>query len=232
MRHYLAPSGITPEQLRSAPGGIRFPLETTHRKYQRNGFATPSGRLEIFSEALQSIGQPALPEFDVPVQTCDSDERFPLLLTSAKTPLFCHSQHRNLPRLRRTLPNPIVEMSPATAASRGIDDGDWVAIVTSKGRVRARARLVASLADGVVGAQHGWWQACPELGLPGYDALSDDGANVNLVIGVEISDPVSGAAPHRSYPCEIERYVDRSTARAGAALGHSTLMSARSYSAS
>ena len=217
MRHYLAPSGITPEQLRLAPGGIRFPLETTHRKYQRNGFATPSGRLEIFSEALQSIGQPALPEFQVDVRTNDRDDHFPLLLTSAKTPLFCHSQHRNLPRLRRTLPDPIVEMSPATAASRGIEAGDWVAIVTSKGRVRARARLVASLADGVVGAQHGWWQACAELGLPGYDALSDDGANVNLVIGVEVSDPVSGAAPHRSYPCEIEKLVEHAIASAAMA---------------
>jgi anaerobic selenocysteine-containing dehydrogenase len=80
-----------------------------------------------------------------------------------------------------------------------------VAIVTPVGRVRAKARFVGSLADGVVGAQHGWWQACTELGLPGYDALSADGANINLVIGHETCDPVSGAAPHRSYHCEIER---------------------------
>jgi hypothetical protein len=56
-----------------------------------------------------------------------------------------------------------------------------------------------------VGAQHGWWQACGELGLPGYDPLSADGANINLVIGAETFDPVSGAAPHRSYRCEIEK---------------------------
>jgi anaerobic selenocysteine-containing dehydrogenase len=221
LRHYLAPSGITPQQLRSAPGGIRFPLETTHHKYRSSGFATPSGRLEIFSEALQAIGQPPLPEFRVPPHSRkrarESDARFPLVLTSAKTPLYCHSQHRNLPRLRRVLPQPIVEMNPVTAASRGIDDGDWVAIVTPKGRVHARARLVASLADGVVGAQHGWWQACADLGLPGYDALSADGANINLVIGAELSDPVSGAAPHRSYPCEIERCVERPPVLADAA---------------
>ena len=74
LRHYLAPSGITPEQLRSAPRGIRFPLETTHLKYRRNGFATPSGRLEIFSEALQAIGQPPLPEFREPAQSADGDD--------------------------------------------------------------------------------------------------------------------------------------------------------------
>jgi len=131
-----------------------------------------------------------------------------LILTSAKTPLYCHSQHRNLPRLRRALPEPVLEMNRATAASRGISEGEWVAIVTPKGRVRARARLVAGLADGVVGAQHGWWQACADLGLPGYDPLSMAGANINLVIGNEAVDPVSGAAPHRSYLCEIEKSVE------------------------
>ena len=87
-----------------------------------------------------------------------------------------------------------------------------LAIMTPKGSVRARARLVGSLADGVVGAQHGWWQACGELGLPGYDPLSADGANINLVVGAETFDPVSGAAPHRSYRCEIEKLVERPAA--------------------
>ena len=209
LRHYLAPSGITLEQLRAAPRGISAKLETTHRKYRRTGFATPSGKLEIFSERMQAIGQPPLPVFEQPAHSPGNgrhaDRRFPLVLTSTKTPLYCHSQHRNLPRLRRALPEPIVEMSRATAASRGIANGDAVSIVTPSGRVRARARLVAGLADGVVGAQHGWWQACEALGLPGYDALSADGANINLVIGAAVSDPVSGAAPHRSYQCEIEK---------------------------
>jgi len=208
LRHYLAPSGITPERLRSAPWGLRVPLETTHLKYRRDGFATRSGKLEIFSEALQAIGQPPLPVFREPAHSVaggeNADPRFPLVLTSAKTPVYCHSQHRNLPRLRRALPEPIVEINPTTAASRGLGDGDWVAIVTPMGRVRARARLVASLAEGVVGVQHGWWQECKELGLPGYDPLSADGANINLVIGNEAIDPVSGVAAYRSYHCEIE----------------------------
>ena len=211
LRHYLAPTGITPEQLRSAPRGVRYALTTTHRKYRRNGFATPSGRLEIFSEALQAIGQPPLPQFEepahAPARPGAADAGFPLILTSAKTPLYCHSQHRNLPRLRRTLPEPCVEMSPATAAEHAVGEGDWVAIVTPRGRIRARAHLVATLRDGVVGAQHGWWQACPELDLPGYDPLGDDGGNLNLVVGNEAFDPVSGAAPLRSYCCRIERHA-------------------------
>jgi hypothetical protein len=72
---------------------------------------------------------------------------------------------------------------------------------------------VATLADGVVGAQHGWWQACPDLDLPGYDPLSDGGANLNLVIGNEDFDSISGAAPHRSYLCEIEKLPEAPAAR-------------------
>ena len=80
-----------------------------------------------------------------------------------------------------------------------------MAITTPRGRVRARAQLNPTLADGIVAARHGWWQACPELGLPGYDALDPDGANINLAIGVDAADPVSGAASHRCYPCRIEK---------------------------
>ncbi|HET7881792.1 MAG TPA: molybdopterin-dependent oxidoreductase, partial [Acetobacteraceae bacterium] len=138
LRHHLAPTGLTPETLRAAGRGVGVPLQTSYRKYRDRGFATPSGKLEIFSEALQGIGEPALPEFRE--RPRDTDTRLPLLLTSTKSPVYCHSQHRNLPQLRRRLPEPVVEISPATAASRGIAAGDWVAIITQLGRVRARAR--------------------------------------------------------------------------------------------
>jgi hypothetical protein len=78
-------------------------------------------------------------------------------------------------------------------------------ILTPHGRIRARARLSATLSNGVVAARHGWWQACPELGLPGYDALDPNGANINLAIGVEVADPVSGVASARCYPCQVEK---------------------------
>jgi len=203
--HHLAPSDISVAALRANPRGIRVPLETTYEKYRGDGFATPSGKVEIFSTALQAIGEPPLPEFRAPFSTAPG---FPLTLTSAKTPLYCHSQHRNLAKLRRLEPDPIAEISPPTATARDIGEGDWLAITTPRGRVRARAHLNTTLADGILAARHGWWQACPELDLPGYDALDADGANVNLAIGAEAADPVSGAAPHRCYPCEIEKLAD------------------------
>jgi anaerobic selenocysteine-containing dehydrogenase len=202
--HHLAPSGLSLEALRANPRGIRVPLKTAYLKYRDAGFATPSGKIEIFSTALTAVGEPPLPEFRAPFAQAPG---FPLTLTSVKTPLYCHSQHRNLARLRRLEPDPVAELSPGTAAARGIGEGDWLAITTPHGRSRARAQLNATLADGSVAARHGWWQACPELDLPGYDALDPDGANINLAIGVEAADPVSGAAPHRCYPCQIEKLV-------------------------
>jgi anaerobic selenocysteine-containing dehydrogenase len=90
-------------------------------------------------------------------------------------------------------------MHPETATVRG----DWVVIETPVGSVRARARFNASLDSRVVCGQHRWWQACKDLGAPGYDPFGTDGANLNLLICGEACDPISGTAPHRSYLCEI-----------------------------
>jgi hypothetical protein len=79
-----------------------------------------------------------------------------------------------------------------------------VSIETPEGRVR-RARLNDSLDPDIVVGEHGWWQACTEIGAPGYDPFGPDGANLNLIIGTAVLDPVSGTASHRSYLCEIGR---------------------------
>jgi hypothetical protein len=71
--------------------------------------------------------------------------------------------------------------------------------------VRARARFNDNLDPRVVVGEHGWWQACAELGAPGYDPFGPDGANYNLLIGTAMVDPVSGTEPLRDYPCEIRR---------------------------
>jgi anaerobic selenocysteine-containing dehydrogenase len=80
-----------------------------------------------------------------------------------------------------------------------------VSIETPEGRVRARARFNDSLDPLVVVGEHGWWQACTTIGAPGHDPFGPDGANLNLIIGTAVLDPVSGTASHRSYLCEVRR---------------------------
>jgi anaerobic selenocysteine-containing dehydrogenase len=133
----------------------------------------------------------------------DLAARFPLVLTCAKSTLFCQSQHRALPSLRKRALDPTVALHPEAARARGIAHGDWVAIDTPEGSVRARARLNADLDPRVVVGEHGWWQGCAALGAPAYDPFSPEGANFNLLIGSDTLDPISGTASHRAYLCEI-----------------------------
>jgi len=77
----------------------------------------------------------------IEAEIADLAERYPLILTCAKNTLFCESQHRALPSLRRQSLEPEVEIHPVAAAERGIRAGDWVFIETPAGRVHARARL-------------------------------------------------------------------------------------------
>ena len=214
-RHQLGPSGISLEALRENPSGVRAPLQTRYRKFaeQKNGilqgFNTPTRKIELYSEIFLEHGHPPLPEYEEPLVSPFSRpnlaKRYPLILTCAKHTLFCESQHRALPSLRRQALDPEIELHPAAAAERDIRPGDWVRVETPEGSVRVRARLNDSLAPGVVCGQHGWWQACPEIGAPGYDPFSPDGANLNLIIGNEAIDPISGSVPHRAYLCQISR---------------------------
>jgi anaerobic selenocysteine-containing dehydrogenase len=224
-RYQLAPSGVTLEALRASPGGLRVPLQTRHMKYAEldgtgvaRGFATPSRKVEVWSETFLANGYAPLPEYAEPrmgpMARPDLAASFPLVLTCAKNTLFCNSQHRGLPALRKRVPHPEVELHPETAAARGISSGDWVLIATPEGSIRAQASLNASLDPRVVVGQHGWWQACEAQGSPAYDPFSAEGTNFNLLIGGTILDPVSGTASHRSYLCEV-RVASFSSAESG-----------------
>ena len=212
-RFQLGPSGVSLDALRENPGGIRVPLETRYRKFAGQkggrawGFNTPTRKIELYSQTMLEHGYPPLPEYEEPLvgplSQPELARRYPLILTCAKNTLFCESQQRALPSLRRQAMDPEVELHPEAAAERGIRPGDWVQIETPAGSVRARARLNDTLKPDVVCGQHGWWQACVEIGAPAYDPFDEAGANFNLLIGNEAIDPVSGSVPHRAYICQI-----------------------------
>ncbi len=214
-RYQLDQSGISLEALRENPSGVRVPLQTRYRKFAEKkdglprGFDTPTRKVELYSETLLEHGYSPLPDYEEPLVSPYSRpelvERYPLILTCAKHTLFCQTQHRALPSLRRRALDPEVELHPVAAAERGITAGDWVHIETPEGSIRARARMNDTLKPDVVCGQHGWWQAAPEIGVPGYDPFDSGGANYNLIIGNAAIDPISGSVPHRAYICQIRR---------------------------
>jgi anaerobic selenocysteine-containing dehydrogenase len=216
-RYQLEPSGIMLEQLRAHPIGVKSDVTTRYRKFagvdpstgMPRGFPTPSRKLELYSARFAAAGYDPLPSHNEPIEspiaTSELTRDYPLILTSFRHLQFVDQQHRNIPRLRRIVREPIIEIHSATAAEISVVDGEWVNLETVTGKVRLKAKLNDALHPRVVCAPYGWWQACSELGLPGYDPFSQDGANVNLIISNDYIDPISASVPHRSRMCRVTK---------------------------
>jgi anaerobic selenocysteine-containing dehydrogenase len=216
-RYQLEPSGITLEELRAHPIGVKSGVTTQHCKYasadpatgKSRGFPTTSRKVELYSARFAAAGYDPLPchnePVETPVGTSELEREYPLVLTSFRHLQFVDQQHRNIPRLRRAVKEPVIEIHPGTAADIGVVDGDWVSLETVAGKIRLRAKYNDGLHPGVVCAPYGWWQACKELELPGYDPFSQNGANVNLIISNDYIDPISASVPHRSRMCRVTK---------------------------
>lgn len=213
--HQLAPLGITVEDLRKHPEGLRFPQAFHHEKYADRtsdgtiaGFATPTRRVEIYSELMLEHGYAPLPGHVEPAESPMApavDKRFPLVLTTAKSGWFVHSSHRHVASLRRKSPDPAVEISTALAARQGLEDGDWAIVETPSGQVRLRVRLNDALDDRVVLAEFGWWEDCPPLGREATSTAGSATSNMNDALSDASRDPVSGSVPLRATLCDLRR---------------------------
>lgn len=211
--YQLAPSGLTVEDLRKNPVGISLPLPVTYEKHKEidgagaKGFSTPTGRIEVYSEQFLDNGFDPLPVFEEPLMSPFSQpelaKKFPFILTNAKLLSYCHGQHRGVPALRKMVPHPYVEIHPESAEKLGIKKGDWVKMETPHGSIHVKTKFQEGIHPRVVCTQHGWWQSCRQLNLPGYDPFSNKGANVNLIVTNDLVDPITGAVPHKSYICSI-----------------------------
>ncbi|MCP3465778.1 molybdopterin-dependent oxidoreductase [Bradyrhizobium sp. CCGUVB23] len=213
--YQLAPLGVTVEELRRHPEGLRFPQLLRHEKYalpQQDGtvagFATATRRVEIYSELMLEHGYAPLPGHIEPAESPlaeRADSRFPLVLTTAKSGWFVHTSHRHVASLRKKTPDPALEISPTLAAERGLTDGDWVIVTTSAGEVRLRVRLNEALDDRVTVAEFGWWEDCPPLGRAAIQAAGSPTSNINDALSDATRDPVSGSVPLRATSCDIRK---------------------------
>jgi anaerobic selenocysteine-containing dehydrogenase len=177
--------------------------EMRYRKYETEGFQTPTGKFEISSSIMEVMGLSPLPLFREPplspVSTPELAKEFSLILISGtKIRNFFHSELRQIESLRDGNPDPLVEIHPVTAFSLGIGEGDWVWIESPLSRVKMRAKLFEGIAPDVVNAQHGWW--FPEETPPEYGWKR---SNVNLLYGDSHFDPENGSEPLKSYLCKV-----------------------------
>lgn len=136
----------------------------TYHKHERNnaGFRTESGKIELYSLALEKLGYDPLPTYreppESPLSTPDIALDFPLVLTTGARILnFFISEHRQLPRLRRSHPEPLADLHPETAAQLNIEADDWIWIETRRGRIRQKANITDGIDPRVVNIEFGWW---------------------------------------------------------------------------
>jgi len=203
----LEPLGYTLDRFAAEKGGhISFHLEL--KKHERIGFATPTGKLELYSTILEKLGYDPLPRYHEPPESPGTSphraKKYPLVLTTGGRflPMY-HSEHRQIDSLRKQHPEPITQLNPQTAAELGIEDGDWIWIETPRGRVRQKCQYFNGIAPGVVHAQHGWW--FPEL--PGEEPWLHGvwESNINVVTDddPEHCNQISGGWPLRGLLCKV-----------------------------
>jgi anaerobic selenocysteine-containing dehydrogenase len=198
--------GMTFRELLKAGGYGTWPKE--EKKYEKVGFGTPSGKVELYSEIFKELGYDPLPRFyeppESPYSRPDVVEEYPLILiTGGRHYPFYHSEHRQISSLRKQHSYPVVQMHPDTAAKAGIKDGDWVWIETLRGRVRQKCQLFDGIDTRGVHGQHGWWY--PEM--PGEEPWLHGvwESNINVVVDDEPAhcNTMNGGWPLRTALCKV-----------------------------
>ena len=207
----LEPTNLTFEEL-AAKDTPAVTGGKDYMAYEKKGFATSSGKVELASTLFKELGYDALPDYQEPpwspISTPDLAKEYPLILISGgRVPSFRHSQHRQIQKLRSRYPYPLLQIHPKTAQSLGIEDGDPVYIETPIGRIRQRAKLTKGIDPRVVHADAYWWY--PEL-PPGEPCLSGVwDSNINAILPDEpnLCD-YTGDNPFRSLLCKVFRSKD------------------------
>lgn len=205
---WLKPINLTFEQLKEKGW---FTQPQTWKKHEQGllrpdkkpGFNTPSGKVEFYSKELEELKLDPLPVYkeppESPVSTPELLESYPLVLTTGlRSPVFYHTQYRQLPWCREIHPEPRVRINPETAERFGIKEGDWVWIESPRGKCKQKALLTMGIDPRVVMAEHGWW--FPERQETEHGAWE---SNINLLIDSEHHDPGFGSTPMRSLLCKI-----------------------------
>jgi anaerobic selenocysteine-containing dehydrogenase len=147
--------GVTYEQLEEN-GWARGNVESERRNYLKNGWPTPTGKIDIYCEALKEQGQSPVPTYVPEVEGQEDHERrkhYPLQVLSSATHYFIGDSFQSVPRLQAMMSRPTVELSPEEAKTRGIEEGDLVRLYNDRGETYCYAVIIEGLLPGVCSTQ-------------------------------------------------------------------------------
>ncbi|MCJ7594065.1 MAG: molybdopterin-dependent oxidoreductase, partial [Desulfobacterales bacterium] len=209
--HFIRRSGITFKEFQKIGWLRKTGKEQKYYKYKTDhwrkggGFRTRTGKVELYSTAMEKFGYDPLPYYvepnESPYSTPELYKEYPLILSaSLRTPYFFLSQYRQIPWLRERHPDPVILIHPETAEGLGIQEGDWVWIENQRGRVKQKAQLFAGLDPRVVMAQHSWWY--PERN--NEEGLFE--SNINVLTTSDLPpDPATGSTTFRALLCKVTK---------------------------
>ena len=174
-----------------------------YRKYEREGFTTPSGKVELYSSQLGEWGFDPLPVYREPPESPLSEpelaKEYPLVFTNCKIAPYIHSGGRQIKSLRDSHPEPLIAIHIKTASKLGIKEGDLIYIENKRGRIKHKATLSSKIDPRVVIAEHGWWFPEKETDMHGW-------AESNLNILTDNNPPYArelGSVTLRGILCKV-----------------------------
>ena len=211
----LAPLGITFKEAATEKYFIRSEEPWTYdtinpRTGKLTGFATLSGKIELYSQVLEKLGYDPLPFYEEPPEspysTPELAKEYPYILITGGNfrPMF-HSENRYWGLgTREQYPDPVMDIHYETAKKHGIEDGDWVYVESPRGVIRQRARVSDEIDPRVINVQSHWWFPERPWQEPWLGGLWESNANVlTNASDEEVLDPITGGWPVRALLCKI-----------------------------
>lgn len=192
----LAPSGLSVKALRENPKGL-YASPITYEKHKNNGFPTPSGKVEIYSDRLEEAGHDPLPYKngfpEDPISFSEHREEYPFLgISGERRNCYTHTQFFQIGFLRKLDSEPYVEIHPEDAVSLGIKTEDYVMVRTPRGEIKMKARISDIVPRRVVRIPWGWGEVNPFWNL---NNLTDDTKR----------NPITCTPSNRSFYCKVEK---------------------------
>lgn len=143
-------AGITLETLKANGGAQRMNgTEDLIGEPVGQGGHTASGKAEPYYEGLLGCGQ-AFPAWEAPVEAYRDNplrETYPLQFGQARTRFRVHSAYSGA-RWIQQIVEPHIELNPADAQARGLEDGEKVEVFNDRGRFVTELRLNESIRPG------------------------------------------------------------------------------------
>ena len=173
--------------------GASHDCEAPFLPFVNGNFRTPSGKAELYSEAMKASGLDPVAGFTPPAESRHGGQgnAFPLELLARKADNFMNSTFANQPSIREMEEMDLLEMHSADAWARGIADGDVVRVHNGRGEIFLKARVDGAVQAGVVSARLSWAKLSPGF------------RNINVLTSEKLSD-LGNSATFYSVLVEVE----------------------------